>query len=328
MYTLGQWKDIRRVDHLSLPAVSFSKGFYIAHPRWREYDPALRPDLKVFDVMVDSYNQANNNFDRVTQLANIIATGSPLINIHINDRYGQAATLLYNQAILDLNGICGAHFQQAIEHFITGVSRPARTVRINVILIKSNGNPAPQQDLNTITNHIQIANALGSYQAAQLNLQQVGGIMQVHQNPQGAGFLLTQAMGAPNNMWGLFQDSAGCGDRLIDYCNTLPRNADVDVVYVPGYDQNDVQGRTFRATVGQNGHIPLRPIVTVRLTPAMGGGATFSTTLAHEMGHALCTEPAHCADPNDLMTAGHNRNGNNNLTLGEMAWFCNNNYVH
>ena len=155
----------------------------------------------------------------------------------------------------------------------------------------------------------------------------MGNVRQIHQDQNGVSFLLTAQMGAPVQVQGTFQDSMGGGNRLIDYCNTLPRTADVDVVYVPAFDQDDIQGRTFRAGVGQNNHVPLRPIITVRVTPPQGAGATHPTTLAHEMGHALCTEPGHSASANELMTAGHNRNGTNSLTLGQMAWFCNNPYV-
>jgi hypothetical protein len=327
MLTLGQWVDRRRVDHFSIPSVSLSRGIHIAHPRWRARNPNNRPDLKVFDPWVVAFHQANNRFDRISALGEIIELGSPVIHNHGNDQYGQAVTQLYNDALIELNNVCGANYQQAIEHYITGVARPARTVRMNVILIKTSNAPAPQNALGTINNHIQTANALACYQQAQLTLARVGNVAQIHQNAQGVSFLLTAQMGAPQNVQGTFQDSAGGGDRLIDYCNALPRTADVDVVYVPGFDQDDVQGRTFRATVGQSGHIPQRPIIAVSLVPGQGGGATHATTLAHEMGHALCTEPAHSASANELMTAGHNRNGNNDLTLGQMAWFCNNPYV-
>lgn len=327
MLTLGQWKDVRRVDHLSVPAVSLSRGIHIAHPRWRAKNAAHRPDLKAFDPLIVAFHQANNNFDRISAVGDIIALGSPIIHAHGTDRYAQAVTRVYNDALAELNGLCGAAYQQAIEHYITGVARPARTVRLNVIVIKPGNAPASQQALATIATHIQTANALASYQAAQLTLVKVGNTAQIHQNAQGISFLLTAQMGAPQAVQGTFQDSAGGGDRLIDYCNTLPRNADVDVVYVPAFDQDDIQGRTFRATKGQNGHIPQRPIIAVGLTPPQGAGATHATTLAHEMGHALCTEPAHSASANELMTAGHNRNGTNDLTLGQMAWFCNNPYV-
>ena len=38
MYTLGQWQAMRRVDNFQFVGVSFTRGFYVAHPRWRVYD--------------------------------------------------------------------------------------------------------------------------------------------------------------------------------------------------------------------------------------------------------------------------------------------------
>ena len=103
--------------------------------------------------------------------------------------------------------------------------------------------------------------------------------------------------------------------------------ADMDVVYVDAFDQADIQGRTFRALADYAGHVPLRPIIAIRLTPVVGGAATHPTTLLHEFGHALCSEPSHSTVPSNLMSDGANRTGVDALTDGQMAWFCNNPYI-
>jgi len=326
MLTLVQWKDIRRVDHVSLPAVSLSRGIYIAHPRWRQRDPTQRPDLKVFDTHVQAYLALQSNFDKITALAEIMSlTYHFIAGRGGNDRYSQAVTQLYNSALLDMNALCHPAHQQAMEHYITGVSRPARTVRVNLLLIKPSAVPAPPANGLVATAHIQTANAAQCFQDAQITVAPVGPIMQIHQNAHNQPFLLGPP--APVIVQGTFQDSAGGGDRLIDYCNTLPRNADVDVAYVDAFDQADIQGRTFRALQDYNGHVAQRPIIVIRLTPAVGGGATHGTTLLHELGHALCSESSHSADPANLMAGGANRTGADELSLGEAAWFCCNPYV-
>ena len=70
MLTSVQWESARQVDHLSLPSFSFRRGFYMAHPRYR--DPNNRPDLKFLDAWVTQFNTANNDFDRITALGSII----------------------------------------------------------------------------------------------------------------------------------------------------------------------------------------------------------------------------------------------------------------
>ena len=333
MYTLGQWRNVRRVDHARFIGVSFSRGVYIARPRWRGFDANNRPNLKAFDPFVQAYHQANNRFDRISALAEIISLAYHFIQNRqepdqVNDRYNNAIRAIRNQAIVAMNGIVGAQYQQSMEHYITGVHRPARTVRLNCMLMKVDANQVIANGHNTINNQIGIANAMASYQAAQLTLNRVGNITEIWEDHNNDSFLLTAAMGAPVNMQGKFQDSAGGGRRLIDYCNGLNTVRDVDIVYLASFDQNDVQGRTLRAGNDYNGHVPVLPIITVRLTPANGGDATHPTTLAHEMGHALCSEPLHSAAAAELMTNGGNRNGNNVLTLGQQAWFCNSAFVN
>jgi hypothetical protein len=331
MYTLGQWQDIRRVDHFKFVGVSFSRGFYIANPRWRQFDANDRPDLKGFDQYVTAFNLAQSPFDRMSALGEIISLGYHFIQgrqapAQANDRYNNAVDALYNRAIIDMNLIAGHLRQQAMEHHITGVARPARTIQVNVLLIKPSAVAAPAGDAITINAQIANANASAAFQNAQIAVNQVGGIVQVHEDAHHQSFLLGAA--APLHVRGTFQDSAVGGDRLIDYCNGLPRTADMDVVFVDGFDQADVQGRTFRAQNDYNGHTALRPIIAIRLTPVVGGAATHPTTLVHEFGHALCSEPSHSADANNLMAGGANRTGIDNLSAGLNAWFCNNPYIN
>ena len=330
MFTSGQWKDLRRVDHVKFIGFSFSRGVYLANPRWRRFDANHRPDLKVFDPFVDQANQAQNGFDRMTALARIIDTGYHLIQNrqaagHAGDRYSNAVDALHNRAVLDMNQIVGAHYQQAMEDYITGVNRPARTIRINRLLIKPNAGAVSAVDAAAIGQQIQSANAAAAFQGAQIDVATVGAITRIHQDANNQPFLLGPA--APLALQGSFQDSAVGGERLIDYCNSLQHDADMDVVFLDAFDQSDVQGRTFRALNSYNGHAPRRPIVAVRLTPVAGGAATHPTTLLHELGHALCSEPSHSLAPDNLMAGGAIRSGVDQLSPGQMAWFCNNPYV-
>lgn len=331
MYTLGQWKDTRRVDHFNFIGFSFSRGFYIANPRWRMFDATLRPDLKVFDPFVDECAPTRSAFDRMTALGNIINTAYHFIQgrqapAQANDRYNTAVDALYNQALLDMNQLVGAHYQQAMEHYITGVNRPARTINVNVLLLKPSGGAVPAADAATINQQIQNANASAAFQGAQITVTRIGAITRIHEDANNRSFLLTAP--APLAVRGNFQEDMDGGDRLIDHCNTLTHNADMNIVFVDAFDQNDVQGFTFRAQVSYRGHIPQRPIIVVRLTPVAGGAATHPTTLLHELGHALCTEGSHSADANNLMAGGAVRSGINQLSVGQCAWFCNNPYIN
>jgi hypothetical protein len=122
-----------------------------------------------------------------------------------------------------------------------------------------------------------------------------------------------------------FADGGNGGERLIKYMNASGAGANtVDVVYLDNYEtaQNDVQGRAYRTN--DQTLAPNRPIVTVTLNPPVGGGATYPTTLAHELGHAITGCPAHIQDANNLMSGGAIRNGTNSLSDGQISWFRNN----
>jgi hypothetical protein len=287
--------------------------------------------LKVFDPFVNAFNLAQSRFDRMTALGRIIETSYHLIQgrqapDQVNDRYNAAVTALSNQAIVEMNLIVGAAYQQAMEHYITGVNRPARTILVNQLLIKPAAGAVPPADAVAINQQIQNANASVAFQGAQITVTTVGATVRLHQDTNNQPFLLGPP--APVAVQDTFQDSAGGGERLIDYCNNLPRTADMDLVFVDAFDANDIQGRTFRAGCNYNGHTPQRPIVVVRLTPVVGGAATHPTTLLHELGHALSSEPSHSAQADNLMAGGAIRSGVDQISLGQAAWFCNNPYIN
>jgi len=119
------------------------------------------------------------------------------------------------------------------------------------------------------------------------------------------------------------------GQRLVEYTNASGAAANtMDVVYLDNYEtaQNDVQGRAYRTN--DPTLTPNRPIVTITLNPPAGGAATYPTTLAHELGHAITGCPAHIQDANNLMSAGSMRNGTNRLSDGQVAWLRNSPWAH
>jgi hypothetical protein len=177
-----------------------------------------------------------------------------------------------------------------------------------------------------INNHIASANAAAGYIRAGITFTRTNPAATVAtQNAAGQSLLLPVTPEVPVARQGNFADGGIGATRLIAYCNASGGQArSIDVVYLDHYDQDDVQGRTFRAGADYNGATSTRPIVTVTLNPPAGGVATYPTTLAHELGHALTGDPDHSADGSILMAGGANRTAANTLTDGQIAWFRNN----
>lgn len=330
MISSQQWKNTRQVDHLSLPAYSFTRGFHLAHPRFR--DPANRPDLQNFDALVQAYHQTTNNFDRLTLLGSIINQTVNFVAVRgPGDRYGAAANVLHNSALVDINNICGHLHQHALEDWVNNVARPARHIDIHVIILTPVGGAIPGGLPATITAHINNANNTMAFQTANITLQRAVAA-NTHATQYAGNSILLTAPPAPANKAGCFQpDIAASGGRLIQFCNNIG-NANgaqcIDVVYVPDFELDGVAGRTFRAGQTYAGVQVQRPIVLVNSNAPAGLAVTWPTTLAHELGHAICSEGDHSTDPNNLMADGNNRNGNNGLSVGQRAWFCSNNWVH
>ena len=323
MMTLPQWQHTRRVDHVSVPSVSLSQGFRLAHPRVRSSPGGL--DLKMFDADVAAFARATNNVDRVGILGRIIECSSAFLALPLAaapQRYRQAVHALYQSAQLEMNQICGGAVYQPLrtQDLVMATHQtvlPPKTVHLNIFYLAPIGTiPLVGPIDRTINTHIAQANTCPGFQVAGLTWQRNNPAAQVvTQSPTGQPIL--------NPANGQFSDGSTGGERLIAYCERFvpPSATSIDIVCVEHYDQADVQGRTLRSGHDYNGSIPRRPIVTITMNPPGRGALTYPTTLAHELGHALTGEPAHSADPNNLMAEGANRNGRNHLTPGQIGWF-------
>ena len=332
MMTLAQWENTRRVDHVQLPG-----GL---NPRFRgNAGPGLQ-NLKGLDQFVQAYAQVQGQDDwaKVGSLAQIAQEALAHIAAaqgQVNQRYIAAAQALLASANADLNLICGAQFQpnRTADLVALRANRPLgqRTVRLNVYYlapIGANPNVAPIDQI--INQHITNANQLACYQRASITFQRVNAVATVAtQTATGGSILLPATTAVPLNQQGKFADGGMGGQRLVEYTNASGAAANtMDVVYLDNYEtaQNDVQGRAYRTN--DPTLTPNRPIVTITLNPPAGGAATYPTTLAHELGHAITGCPAHIQDANNLMSAGSMRNGTNRLSDGQVAWLRNSPWAH
>jgi|GEM_PF-5062063 len=329
--TPAEWRLARRVDHINV----LGQG-----PRVLGRNNPATPNLKVWDADVAAYPAQTNLFDRMTVLGRLIASTSQWLQgpgAALAGRYQGAVTALLNSAITESSVIAGALHQAArVADTITaaaGGPLVPKQVIVNAIYVHPVGAPptlVQQAAINTIINqHIHNANVSGAFVAAALTLNRpAAGLTLVSATAAGDSILLEHPP-APASMAGKLQDSALGGTRLVMVCNAQPAALGVDIVYVEDFDQNDIQGRTFRGGVDYGGAVPLRSIVAVRVQPPAlaGAAATHGTTLLHEMCHALTHVPDHSLDPNNLMASGNIRNGANQLTAGQIGWMRNNAYV-
>ncbi|MCX6593061.1 MAG: hypothetical protein NTZ56_16205 [Acidobacteria bacterium] len=326
MWTLDRWKEARRVDHVTLNVLGFK-----FHPRFR--DPDGRPNLKVFDAFVTAFWQANNNFDKVTALGEIVAATSQYIAGFValpapggqDLRYLTPVQDLLAEANNDLNLICtvAAAVQRNADIVAMANNQVIvqKVVLVNVFYLAAVGavpNLVPIDQL--IDGHIVIANGLASFTAANLQVARHNAVATLVTDFNGESILVEGGPGA-----GLFDESRLPIFRLIGYLNAIALPGRVDVVYHDGFVDADVQGFTARRSGVYSGRTPnARPVVLVRRTPSPGGGLTHPTTLAHELGHALTDCGQHAAQPDDLMAAGAIRGAVNQLSFGEKAWFRHN----
>ena len=223
--------------------------------------------------------------------------------------------------------------QHAMEDWINNVARPARTVDINVIILTPVGAAVPALVAAKVATDILNANACLGYQQAALTLNNIaaGGHTHITQHA-GNSILLTNPPAPPAAAGKINPDSNISGERLINYCNSLaglPAHT-VDVVYVPDFELPGVSGRTFRAgqTYCPGAVTPTRPIVMMNANPPAAAALTSPTTLAHELGHAICNNGEHDSDGNTLMADGNNRTAINALSVGQRAWMCSNPYAY
>jgi hypothetical protein len=329
MMTLAEWQNTRRVDHVHLPL-----GF---NPRFRGQGGAGPQNLKGLDPFVQAYAlvQGQDDWAKVGGLGQIVeqvqAYITAALQAQVEQRYITAARTLLNSAVADMNLICGATYQANrntdLAALLAGGALAQRIVRLNVYYlapIGANPNVGPVDAV--IDQHILNANQLACYLRASMTFQRVNGVAIVaSQTANGGSILLPAVDPVPLAQRGKFADGGMGGQRLVEYLNASGGGANTtDVVYLDNYEtaQNDVQGRAYRTN--DQTLAPTRPIVTVTLNPPVGGGATYPTTLAHELGHAITGCPAHIQDGNNLMSGGAVRNGTNSLSDGQISWLRNN----
>jgi hypothetical protein len=325
MMTLQQWENTRRVDHVSLPG-----GL---NPRFRGNAGAGPQNLKGLDPFVQACTMAQDDWMRVQALSRVVQEATAQIALaigQVNQRYIGAVQTLLASAQTDLNLLCGTVSQpnRTADLVALHANTPLvqRTVQLNVYYlapIGANPNVAPIDVI--IDQHIANANQLACYQRALMTFQRVNAAATVaRQTAGGASILLPAIQAVPVHNQGKFADGGMGGQRLVEYMDASGGGAHtVDIVYLDDFEtaQNDVQGRAYRTndlTLGPN-----RPIVAVTLNPPAGGGATYPTTLAHELGHALTGCPVHIGDANNLMSAGSVRNATNSLSDGQIGWLRN-----
>ena len=327
--TLQQWESTRRVDHVSLPG-----GF---NPRFRGNSGPGLQNLKNLDPFVQACAQMPDDWVKVQALSRVVQEARAKITQllgQVEQRYINAVQALLTSAQNDLNVLCGATFQPNrttdLVALHTNTPLVQRTVRLNVYYLSPIGSNPNVVPIDAIINqHIMNANQLACYQRAGMTFQRVNPAATVAtQTANGASILLPAVQAVPLHNQGKFADGGMGGQRLVEYLDASGAGANtVDVVYLDNYEtaQNDVQGRAYRTN--DTTLAPDRPIVTITLNPPVGGGATYPTTLAHELGHALTGCPAHIGDANNLMSAGNARNGTNSLSDGQIAWLRNNPWV-
>lgn len=325
MLTFPQWQDTRRVDNVTIPILNF-------HPRYRARNPNARPDLKIFDPLVQGYAAAPTELDRVIILGDILDLAAAFLanNAGGAQRYLTAVQTLQTAANQDLTQkfpTTANAIRQDIIAAANGQALGQKTIRINVYYIDVVGANPNLVPIDVIVNQqITTANTSPAFQAAHLTITRLNANATLITETAAHESLLLTNPPAPPTMAGKFQDSTTGGDRLMTLLNANG-GAGVDVVFLQEYDQNDIQGRAFRVGQAYNGVSCNRPIVTMRTTPAVGGGATHATTLLHEICHAIAGNGDHVTDPSNLMASGGIRNGRNELASGQIGWYRNNPWV-
>ena len=331
MWTMAQWQDQRRVDHIEIKV--FSHKF---HPRFRS--PTGLPNLKFCDGAVQDFWNATNNFDRVSALGQMVSLANAFIAGFValpavggqDPRYLAPIQGLLAQAVAELNLICGAGTAAAraadILALSTAVVPALKVVLINVFYIAAVGVVPVIGPIDAdIDTQVLNANGMAAFTTARIQVRRNNAVATVITNHNGDSILMTDLARA-----GMFTEGNLSIFRLISALNPLALPGLIDVVFVETFVDDDIQGFTARvhATAIYSGVQPAaRPVVIVRRTPSPGGNATHPTTLAHEIGHALTTCGQHSDAANSLMAGGAGRNGVNQLSVGEMAWFRNNPYA-
>lgn len=320
MMTLDQWKNTRRVDH--------ERVVFLGHVFNRRTRP--RPDyadLKVFDQDVAGFHAAQAKFDKIAFLGDILAdTGRFLANApkDLEARYLTAARALRDSAEDELTTLCGAaNPPDAMSKDIVAMSNATaltpKAVTVKAYSCVSGGSAFSSGAIDSrINSHLATANQL--FGAAGVQVSRL--------NPTAAVIPPTGTFGGrPILDQGRFDEIRESAFILVKYINSQGGGATIDVVYVERFKDDDVQGFCCRRGKVYSGATPNRPIVVVTLSPPAAGAATYDTTLAHEMTHALTGEGTHADQPDSLMAGGANRNGTNVMSLAMLSWLRNNENV-
>ncbi len=317
MWTLARWKSERRVDHVKIGPFN---------PRYRG-----RPDLdlKALDEPVGRYERANNFQDRISALGEIIAkTAGYTAADHAQNTYAP---------VNDLAQEAGVELQQKLE----GTSIPYNAMSealkgspgelppMKVVLktyalcvVGAEAGPIPDLD-DLIDEHVEQANAVFNQNGASLTIlrgtpraEVISCIKKEDGDTADNSFLNASSLPGYFKK-GLFGDLGRA--NLARYFNATPalfKNS-VEVVYVPEFDQDDVQGVTTRPSTKDVKVKPQRPFVAINRT--MKSGTTYPSTLVHELVHALIDNGDHSSDEDNLMAEGSKRNGKNALTFGQIC---------
>ncbi len=319
MLTLNQWRQISKVG---VPLIGRFTG----------------PKLSRFDDGVRAYGAANNNFDRVTLLGTMLRDSNELMQLppaQMTEPHAQALGTLRITIKDDLNQICGEaskyNRNQDIIAAGNGGALAPRTVVVNVYYLHQLGVAPPPVGPVDATINAHLATARDIFNGAQITfVRSNAAATPISQapNPGGAFEGILSPPAAPGlPAGGVFGVGGTGGPRLITALNaTVPAPKSIDVIYIPRFDENDVQGYTFAAQHSYDGVFPRRPMVVMTLHPPADGDATYPSTLAHELGHALTGELNHSTDANDLMCGGANRTGSD-ISPGEIGWFRYNGWI-
>ncbi|HVR87905.1 MAG TPA: hypothetical protein VMU54_26540, partial [Planctomycetota bacterium] len=288
MMTLDQWKTTRRVDHEQL--------VFLGHVFNRRMRP--RPDyadLKVFDDDVLRFHLSQAKFDKIGYLGDIIAdTDRFLANApkDLEGRYLNAVRALQASAKDELTDLCGATSPpDAMAQDIIALGRAKaltpKAATLKVYSCLPSGSTLSTSSIDArINSHLVSANQLfdaAGVQASRINATAIPIPATFNDRP-----FLTN---------GRFDEVRESAFVLVKYCNSQGGAAAIHVVYVDRFADDDVQGFTCRRGKIYSGATADRPIVVVTLTPPVAGAGTYTTTLAHELTHALTSEGTHADLP-------------------------------
>lgn len=318
MLTLDQWKNARRVDHDQMVILG-----HVFNRRTRPRPPYA--DLKAFDADVRDYHTTQMKFDKIVFLGDLFVETSRFIANappNLPARYLTAARTLRDAAEDELSIQCGATVPAAqraadILAMANGTALAPKAAGVRIFSLVPQGSAFTADRINALINiHLVSANAL--FNPAGLT------VTRLNDRPLPIPATVNNRPVLDN---GRFDELRESPFLLLKHLNAQRSAANVNVIYVERFKDDDVQGFTCRKGNVYSGSTADVPAVVVTLTPPPAGAATYGTTLAHELGHAIMGEGTHANDPDSLMAGGANRNGTNEMSLAMLSWLRNNSVV-